>query len=254
MNTMITAAVIVLAVSPFDEPFDRAGAAFDNGDFVLAAQIYEQMISEGVVHPVLFHNLATAYYRMGSSGPAIANYERALDLRPGFPEALDGLRACVSGTPSKTDRPAASDWEQSLLFWHYGLSPRAVSIGAAISWWALWIVLALRKWKPFPGAWFVAAVLAALAAACFASAWAKSHPATRAVVAAERVEVRFAPSDMEPKRFELTVGDPVTVARRQEGWSLLTAASGLRGWVRDSSLAFVGPPYEPYAAKEAVSR
>ena len=98
----------------------------------------------------------------------------------------------------------------------------------------------------------MAIVLAVLAAAFGASAWAKAHPPALAVAAVERVPVHYGTNEDEAVRFELYEGDRVAVDRRADGWARVNISSGERGWARESDLVFVGPPYE--ASTRAIVR
>ncbi|HEY3358393.1 MAG TPA: tetratricopeptide repeat protein, partial [Polyangia bacterium] len=63
-----------------DAAFRRANEAYYRGDFKAAIEAYEQVAALGVVHEDLYYNLGNAYYKAGRMGPAIFEYERALQL------------------------------------------------------------------------------------------------------------------------------------------------------------------------------
>lgn len=242
--TWSLAIVALLGANAYQEMFDNAARAYDAGDYAGAIQMYEQLIEESVIDPVVFYNLGNAYYRAGRIGPAIANYERALQLDPGFESAQENLDKAVRDTDRKLGRPLPSDWEQSLLFWHYSLPKWVTNALAAISWIALWVILGLRQWKPLRYTRRAATVAAVVALAFGVSAWEKAHPTLLAVANEEKVPVRYGPGESETVRFELFAGDRVTVDKRQNGWARVTTIDENRGWAPDKSLTFVGPPYE----------
>ena len=84
MSVLIT---MLIAASAFDETFDRATDAYHAGDYPSAVVSLEQLVDQGVVEAPVFFNLGNAYYRQGMLAPAIANYERALQVEPGMAEA-----------------------------------------------------------------------------------------------------------------------------------------------------------------------
>ena len=254
MTLLTSLALLVAGASFVDQTFDRAGEAYANRDFAGAVQLYEQLISEGVVAPEVFYNLGNAYYRMGRLGPAIANYERALHLDPNQENAAHNLAQCIGQTKRRMAAPAPPEWEQSLLFWHYGLAARTTSALAILFWVALWVLLGIRQWRPIVAVKYVAPVLALLALAFGASAWVKAHPQSLAVASRPDVPVYYGTSEEEKKRFELFEGDRVLVDRREGGWVRVTTADGERGWTREEGVTFVGPPYErPAAAPEPAA-
>ena len=230
--------------SVFNETFAKANAAYDEGDYATAIELYEELIDESVVHSAVFHNLGNAYYRAGYLGPAIANFERALELDPNAAHARDNLAKCVRETQRKLARPAPAEWKRSLLFWHYALSPRASRRLAIWCWLALWVLLAFGQVRPVPrlGRWaFLAGVLAL---ALGGSAWVKAHGDLRAVANDAKVPVHYGTDEDETVRFELFAGDRVVVDRRTDGWARVTTADGERGWAKAGSLTIVGPLYE----------
>lgn len=246
---MIRAAALtaVLAATAFDQTFDAGLQAYYQGDYPAAIRAFEQLVEQGVVAPEVFYNLGNAYYRAGRLGPAIANYERALHLRPDLEDARENLELCVNETERRLSKPRPPAWEQALLFWHYRLNPETTYRLALASWVALWLLLALRLIRPWPYLRPAAAVLALVAAAFAASAWTKFHPTPLAVASAPRVPVYHGMRESETVHFELYEGDRVVVDRRDEGWAQVRTSDDKRGWTREQYLTFVGPPYGPAA-------
>ncbi len=238
------AIVALFGASVFNAGFDRANDMYSKGDFAGAVNQYEQLVRDGVVDASVFFNLGNAYYREGRLGPAIANYERALHLNPHFDAARHNLEVGIQQTERHLQRPLPPEWERSLLFWHYGLSPRMSFWTAVVCWFLFWTILAMRQWRSVAFSRIVAGVVVVLAAAFATSAWAKAYPPLLAVACEKKVPVHYGIGDNETVRFELYEGDRVTVERRSGGWDLIATADGERGWTRESKLALVGPPYE----------
>lgn len=246
---------VLSAGDAYADTFRGAHDAYAAGDYATAIGMYEQLVAESVASPIVFYNLGNAYYRAQNLGAAIANYERALQLDPGFEQAEHNLDKAVRDSKQHLARPLPPEWEQSLLFWHYAIGRSATYGLAGLFWVALWAALAVRQWRPFRYARTVVAVLAVLATAFAVSAWNKSHPALLAVAGADPTPVRFGTNDAETIRFNLYPGDRVGVDRRENGWARVTTATGERGWTQEANLAFVGPPYErPAGAKETAAK
>ncbi len=148
MIILIAAYVSFGAAGVFDSTFTRGNDAFAAGDYPGAIAAYEQLVSEGVVHEALFYNLGNAYFEANNLGAAIGNYERALRLAPSYASAKNNLEFAVSKTKNQRARPLPPAWEQSLLMWHYGWSPRAVYMLAVLCWCAFWTLMAARIWRP----------------------------------------------------------------------------------------------------------
>jgi tetratricopeptide (TPR) repeat protein len=244
MNTLLCV-VLVLGANAYEDTFASAEKAYNSGDFATAVQMYEQLVSESVVNPVVFFNLGNAYYRMGRIGPAIANYERVLQLNPNFDQARENLAKVVQETPHHLSRPAPADWKQSLLFWHYNVSQQTTNVLALLCWVVFWVLMGIRQWRPVRFTRRGAVVAFVLAMAFGLSAWDKAHPQLLAVANDAVVPVHYGTNENETVRFELNAGDRVLVDKRINGWSRVTTEGGERGWAQDKALSFVGPPYEP---------
>jgi hypothetical protein len=242
MNGVI-ALFLVLGAGAFEQTFSQANTEYDSGRYEEAAQAYEQLIEQSVADPVVFYNLGNAYFRLGNLGYAIANYERALQLRPAFRAAQDNLQQALSQTKHKLNRPLPPGWEQSILFWHYGFSYRTTWIVAAACWFLFWLLLAVRRWRRLPYLRLSLFVVAMVAAAFGASAWIKAHPTPLAVAAGKTVPVRFGTTDVDKVHFELSEGDRVTITEERDGWIQVTTGGGERGWAQKNAFAVVGPPY-----------
>lgn len=241
MTVLLLILAAAAAPDAYMDTYTSAGKAYDAGDYAGAIGMYEQLVNESVSNPAVYYNLGNAYYRKGDLGGAIANYERALALDPRMDQARHNLEKAVRDTKQKLARPLPPDWEQSLLFWHYGISKQLTFVLAGLLWIALWTVLGLRQWRPIPHARAAAAILAILAVAFGSSAWKKAHPTPLAVAAADPTPVRYGTSDDETVRFNLYPGDRVNIDGRAEGWVRVTTADGERGWAESSQMIFVWP-------------
>lgn len=242
--TVLAIVCLIHGATVFNSAFDRANAAYLEDDFQAAINGYEQLVSDGVTDADLFYNLGNAYYRVGRLGPAIANYERALHLRPGFESAERNLAQCLGETQRQLSAPLPPPWQQALLFWHSGLTPKTSLVVALACWILVWALLAfrLKRQRPYLRR---AAVISAVVAVMFGlSSWVKEHPPLLAVANDDNVPVRYGIGPDETLRFELFAGDRVLVERRADGWVRVATAGGERGWVEEDELTLVGPPYQ----------
>ena len=62
--------------------FDKAGSAYSGGDFLEAAELFEQFIAEHGYSPSVLYNLGNSYAALERPGKAIVNYQRGLLLAP----------------------------------------------------------------------------------------------------------------------------------------------------------------------------
>ncbi len=69
----------------------KADSAYNNEDYILAAQLYQQAIDSEGLSSELYYNLGNSYFRQGKLGKAIINYERALKIDPSNSDAETNL-------------------------------------------------------------------------------------------------------------------------------------------------------------------
>jgi len=71
--------------------YDQGVEANNNNDFQKALSLFEQALSADPDNPDILNMLAHAQRKIGLIDESIANYKKALELRPRFPEAHEYL-------------------------------------------------------------------------------------------------------------------------------------------------------------------
>jgi len=70
----------------------QANELYSDGEYLQAADLYEQTLNEQGAAPELYYNLGNAYFKANEIGRAVLNYERALRLNPRFEDARYNLQ------------------------------------------------------------------------------------------------------------------------------------------------------------------
>jgi len=70
--------------------FDAANSAYADGRYEEAAMMYEALLAE-TPSAQIYYNLGNARFKQGELAQAILNYERALRLKPNYPDAQYNL-------------------------------------------------------------------------------------------------------------------------------------------------------------------
>lgn len=94
-----------------------ADAAYLNGYYQKAVQIYEQIAPESNDADI-YYNLGNAYYRMDNYPKAILNYRRAQKINPQDEDIAFNLRICQSKITDKFEQPQTMffvTWMQDLI-------------------------------------------------------------------------------------------------------------------------------------------
>ena len=84
------------------EAMTVANQLYNTGSYAEAAQVYEQLLSQGMTHSSLYYNLGNAFYVQGDLGRAILNYQRAARLDPRDPEIRANLALARNQSANNT--------------------------------------------------------------------------------------------------------------------------------------------------------
>jgi len=212
--------------------FDAANKLYETGNFAGARDAYLQLIKAGPLSANLYYNLGNAEWRLGDSGEAAVDYERALALEPSHAEARANLEFVREQTGAKV--PAAAWWQTALN----GLNAGAASMLLSVCGWVAMFCVALLLLRP-AGRTAPAVTLAfclltgAYAAGCL---WQAAAFATRAVVIAKSVQARVAPVEVAPLADVLPAGSEVLAPEERGAWTYCTIPDGTRAWVPTEAL------------------
>ena len=230
-----------------DATFHRGNEAYLKGDYKAAVLAYEQVAALGIVSEDLYYNLGNAYYKEGALGPAIYNYERALDVDPSGPGAgdarynLDAAREAVR--KKSEDRLVGAE---SVPFWIRAVAPNSTS---ALSWTFVVVytlLFALLVTLRFVQPGFLRASLWVLLAfwivgtlAVGALLGGRLYLATRverAVVLPDTLAVHEGPDANYQTTFTVHAGLLVRITEHDQDWARVRLQNGLEGWVPVSSV------------------
>ncbi|MBI5023959.1 MAG: tetratricopeptide repeat protein [Candidatus Omnitrophica bacterium] len=233
--------------------FMTAAAAYRAEDYDKAVAAYEAILRGGKESGALYYNLGNSYFKKGSLGKAILNYERARRLIP-----RDGdLNFNLAYARSKANLPTVSgmSWAQ--------LAPtpnkdgvgvptpdalgRDVGIDQRIRNWTdrelVWmlcgfaLLLAAGHVSSLYGRWPRRArrgVIGSLCVAwliCAGGLAAKISAEKDLAVAVAAGEAKFEPREDATAHFRVTEGEPAKILEAGDSWAKIKRADGVVGWV-----------------------
>jgi tetratricopeptide (TPR) repeat protein len=222
-----------------EEIFERGNQLYQQGDFAGAVEAYEAVRSAGFESADLHYNLGNAYFKSGELGRAILEWERALVLAPGTPDATANLELARSITADAVE-PLPRFWLFAALSWWVRLVPRGLLIALVAG---AWLVtcggVVLRVWARSPDARRLATWLAAAAAAVvlvfgtnLGVRELRLGQPERGVILAASVPVRSAPAEQDDLTlFEIHEGTRVRIDQRTGEWAEVVLDDGKVGWV-----------------------
>ncbi len=234
------------------EVFDAANAAYFRGDYEEAARGYGQLTEAGVVDADVAYDYGAAEAKLHHYGAAVQQFERALWLRPGDPDAahaLDEVRSALGRRRAAARGEAEVDAGPPVgeaLFG--GISSSVLGVLALAFELALFFALAalffVRKESVRLGLG-IGAALAALglgvsgAGLAMTSGWLDDGDP--AVVLHDGTPLREGPDGHAVERHRALEGQRAWVLDHDRGWVRVRVPSVGEGWVESGAVGLVHP-------------
>lgn len=228
------------------ETMKVANQLYNNGKFSTAAQIYEQLLSQGKPHSSLYYNLGNAYYAQGDFGRAILNYQRASRLDPRDPEIRANL--ALARAQSANEFPESSNPFEGLAnFTRSWFTLNEIAMITLSLWFFLgFMVFFYRQLQPgrmrtlaLNGIFFTLLILLA-AGVSFGSRLYLDRTKPEAVIIADQVTINSSPGEDSSTDFSLTSGTEVKLLDIQGDWAKLGLANDIyEGWIPLSTIETV---------------
>lgn len=122
----------------------RGNELYQAKNYDSALACFEKLAAVHSATPELYYNLANIHYRLNHIGKAVLYYKRALELRPGYADAIANLELTQSRIPNRiVEHP-----EIFFVRWWSALThPSSANIwaGASLVFFLILLALALRR-------------------------------------------------------------------------------------------------------------
>ena len=132
MSPLLLLPTLLLGLPAFaggQETYDRGVQATRQGD-PTAVAAFSEALEQGAVDPSVYHGLGNGLYRQERLGPAIAAWQRGLQLDPTDADLRANLELARKRTQDRLDPPAA---QTGPFFWQAVLSPAAQALAASLT-------------------------------------------------------------------------------------------------------------------------
>jgi tetratricopeptide (TPR) repeat protein len=235
LSIVVSACLLAGAVSAADEgTIAKANQAYAEARFQEAAEGYESLVQAGHWNAALFYDLGNAYYRLGSFGKAILNYERALALDPRHPEADANLRLARDEARALELR---KDWIERYAS---VATVKQYSIVAAVAFWfALFMIAHLFLSRRRSAGRIALIALSLIVGGVSVFAIFTLENGTRgnalAIVTAKEIEARLATADNAKSVLLLPAGSEIKILSERGDWVYAALPNDQRGWIPATS-------------------
>jgi tetratricopeptide (TPR) repeat protein len=229
-----------------DALFQKANNSYSEKDYKLAAELYEQIVSQGFKAPELSYNLANAYYKQGNFTYAILNYERAIKQKHDYEDAKNNLKLANNHLVDNIkDIPASN----------FAAITEMIAKGVGADGWAVFTLvflgiglglflfyffsdrLNLRKLTFSFGFVFIVFCIIALVMGFYADS--VDANTSEAIITDTVVTAKSSPDDSGTDLFRIHEGLKVTIKDKSLDWMEIRLSDGRVGWIKASSMEII---------------
>ncbi len=213
---------------------DTAEEYYRQGRYSAALGAYEDQLKNAPNNPYLYYNIGNCYFKMGSTGLAVANYYRAFRLDPRDADIRHNLNLALESAGEKLVPGGVPEVLHKAYFYFSAAELKGLSILA----WGLASVLAcIWLLKRRLGRTALVMLAVGVAVAAWAGSVKRLEQENWAVVAVPAAELRSGPGMNFPASANLAQGHLVVVQDTRNAWKeVVVKSQGLQGWMPADSL------------------
>ncbi len=241
---VLTQQVLLLANSSATagQSMATANQLYEAGQFVPAAQAYQQLIDQGYQDSALYYNLGSAYFKQGDMGRAILNFRRAEQSAPRDGDIEANLNLARSQIVDRLDQEVVEPRfiEHVAQFSEDWFSLNELAIVALAAWIAVVFLVilfnstqkasAVREALQY--ALGVAVLILIVSAFGLGSRMYMENTYPQGVIVTDEVNVTSGPGAQYVTEFNLHSGTEVKFLETRQHWTrLAVAGSQVQGWV-----------------------
>ena len=224
-----------LATGNYQGQWQKGTSCYEQTKYDSAAWYFEQIAALKPKNAEVYYNLGNTYYRLNKVALAVLNYERALQIEPGYKEAKDNL-LLTQGRISNRIQPTGDiffiNWWQNLT---HPRKAAAWSISAFITFTLIIVCLAMRRFTksgdklPVQVPGILGFVCTCFLVLAFAAAQ-RTDQATAAVVMQNDAPLMNGEQKGKPLAL-VPEGTTVKIVSEKSNWTEVTLPDGRTGWL-----------------------
>lgn len=223
--------------------FNKASAAYNEGDFNSAIENYLAIINTGQHSAEVYFNLGNAYYKLNQVAPSIYYYEKALLMSPNDAEIKNNLGYAQNMTLDAIETMPQTSFSKvydaviglrSFDQWAY------IAVAFVILFVLLYLAFYFLRYAGQKRIAFIGAIvslLITLVSVIFAflqyNTFQDDQPA---IVFDDEVSVKSEPNPRSQQLFELHAGTKLQVLEELNDWKKIKIIDGQTGWLSADSI------------------
>jgi len=219
--------------------YENGLAAYSAGQYDLAVQEFNYILSFDIESPELYYNLGNTFYRQENIGKAIWSYERCLLLSPSDSDAKYNLMLSNLKVIDKLDLP-----DPPFYFnWYLDLKERFNSVewfNISLSIFSLFLLI-LTIYR-FNANIFFNSLKSVMLSLFFVSliftidSMITIQTLNKGIILNHKVEVKSEPNKYSTRLFQVNEGLKVKIINQEFDWLKIELLDGKIGWIEKSQI------------------
>ena len=246
MRKLFLICSLLLSFSGFsqnEELFEKANSAYQNGNYEVAINTYQQILDSGQTSAELYYNLGNAHYKMNHVAPSIYFYEKALQLDPKDEDITNNIefaRNMAIDDIEEVEKTGMNQWINGLIatfsFSTWAVIAIVLSIGFVIFFLFYYFSARPLYKRLLFGAATLCFLLCVVSVIFAFQQESYIQDNQYAIIFQEEVDVRDEPNLRGDPSFELHAGTKARVLEDYQEWARIELANGAQGWVKNSAI------------------
>ena len=247
MNKIIVLLFLLVSSISFaqtaNDLFENANALYKEGNYQKAIELYKEIENKKEVSSELYYNLGNAYYKLNKVAPSIYNYEKALQLDPLNEDAQNNLIIANRLTLDRIEELPKSVFQkinknvlQKLTYNQWAALTIFLSFIAATLFLLFYFSYTPNKKRLY----FTTSIISFLLLIVTLVITYTQHDQTKntieAIIFAEEIEVKNAPTSDANEIFTLHEGTKVNVLDTVDNWKKIKLIDGKIGWIKREAI------------------
>lgn len=230
-------------VAQNEEFFEKANAAYADGNYQEAVQLYNRVLENGEASVAIYYNLGNSYYKLNKIAPSIYHYEKALQLKPGDEDVKNNLQFARNMAIDAIEEPQEEGFTGFINSTTAIFSPTGwgwTAIICMVIFVAFFLGYYFSRKAVFKRLFFVTGMFFLLVAITSAVIGTLKQNIVEdrsfAIVFSEEVEVRSEPNVRSGEVFMLHEGAKVKLTEDFQDWYEIELPNGSQGWMKKTEL------------------